>query len=83
MIVGSAKMVLYDDTSTEPVRVYDSGVSLRDPETFGEYRLTYRTGDIVSRGSMQASRCALELIDFCDAVRSGSTPRSSAELGPT
>ena len=47
-IVGSQKMVVYDDTSNEPVRVFDSGVDLRDPATFGEYRLTYRTGDIVS-----------------------------------
>ena len=47
-IVGSRKMVVYDDTSTEPVRVFDSGASIKDPETFGEYQLTYRTGDIVS-----------------------------------
>ena len=39
-IVGSEKMVVYDDTSTEPVRIFDSGVVLKDPETFGEYRLT-------------------------------------------
>ena len=47
-IVGSEKMVVYDDTSNEPVRVFDSGVHLREPETFGEFRLTYRTGDILS-----------------------------------
>ena len=37
-IVGSEKMVVYDDTSNEPVRVFDSGVHLREPETFGEFR---------------------------------------------
>ena len=47
-VVGSQKMVVYDDTSTEPVRVFDSGVDLPNPETFGEYRMTYRTGDILS-----------------------------------
>ena len=47
-VIGSRKMVVYDDMSAEPVRVFDSGVTLRDPETFGEYTLTYRTGDIVS-----------------------------------
>ena len=41
-------MVVYDDTSPEPVRVFDSGAVLPDPETFGEYKMTYRTGDIVS-----------------------------------
>ncbi len=34
-IVGSQKMVVYDDTSTEPVRVFDSGV---DPEGAGDLR---------------------------------------------
>ena len=47
-LVGSKKMVVYDDTSNEPVRVFDSGVMIPDPASFGEYKLTYRTGDIVS-----------------------------------
>jgi predicted dehydrogenase len=81
-IVGSRKMVLYDDTSgSEPVRVFDSGVMLKDPATFGEYQLTYRTGDIVSPRLDVAEPLALEMTDFCQAVREGSTPRSSRELG--
>ena len=80
-IVGSEKMVVYDDTSTEPVRVFDSGVVLKDPETFGEYRLTYRTGDIVSPRIDAAEPLSLELRDFCDSIGSGSVPRSSAALG--
>jgi len=47
-IVGSRKMAIYDDTSTEPVRVFDSGVHPNDPQTFGEFQLSYRTGDILS-----------------------------------
>jgi predicted dehydrogenase len=80
-IVGSQKMVVYDDTSTEPVRVFDSGVVLKEPESFGEYRLTYRTGDIVSPRVDAAEPLSLELQDFCDAVTSGTTPRSSATVG--
>ena len=80
-VVGSRKMVVYDDTSNEPVRVFDSGVMIPDPETFGEYRLTYRTGDIVSPHIAAREPLVLELTDFCDAIRSGTTPRSSAELG--
>ena len=48
-------MVVYDDCSNEPVRVYDSGVMPRNPESFGEY-LKYRTGDIVSPHIEAASR---------------------------
>jgi predicted dehydrogenase len=80
-IVGSEKMVVYDDTSTEPVRIFDSGVELRDPKTFGEYRMTYRTGDIVSPRVDAVEPLAVELRDFCRAVREGTTPRSSAALG--
>jgi hypothetical protein len=74
-------MLVYDDTSIEPVRIFDSGATLPDPETFGEYRLTYRTGDIVSPAVQAQEPLSLELADFCLAVRTGSEPRSSAELG--
>jgi predicted dehydrogenase len=80
-IVGSKKMVVYDDTSIEPVRVFDSGAHLRDPQTFGEYQLTYRTGDILSPKVAATEPLALQLTDFCDAIRTGQTPRSSAEVG--
>ena len=80
-VVGSERMVVYDDTSTEPVRVFDSGVDIADPETFGEYRLSYRTGDIVSPRVAATEPLALELLDFCHAIRTGAEPRSSARIG--
>jgi predicted dehydrogenase len=80
-IVGSRKMVVYDDTSVEPIRIFDSGVDLPDPTTFGEYRLTYRTGNIVSPPVEAVEPLLLELREFSAAIREGLTPRSSAELG--
>jgi predicted dehydrogenase len=80
-IVGSEKMVVYDDSSPEPVRVFDSGVSLRDPENFGEYRLTYRTGDIVSLQVDTSEPLTLEMRDFCHAIATGDAPRSSGLIG--
>jgi predicted dehydrogenase len=80
-IVGSRKMIVYDDVSNEPVRIFDSGVMVRDPESFGEYRLTYRTGDILSPRIDVAEPLLLELDDFRSSIVNGSTPRSSRELG--
>jgi predicted dehydrogenase len=80
-IIGSRKMVVYDDISSEPVRVFDSGVTLPDPTTFGEYTLTYRTGDIVSPRVEIAEPLQLEMADFCASIRDGTIPRSSADLG--
>jgi predicted dehydrogenase len=80
-IVGSEKMVVYDDSSNEPVRVFDSGVMLEDPQSFGEFQLSYRTGDIVSPALRPAEPLQLEMADFCESVRTNATPRSSATLG--
>jgi predicted dehydrogenase len=79
-IVGSRKMVVYDDTSTEPVRIFDSGANVPDPENFGEYRLTYRAGDILSPKIDAAEPLALEVRDFCLSVQNGTEPRSSTGL---
>ena len=80
-VIGAKKMVVYDDTSTEPIRIFDSGVMERDPETYGEFKLSYRTGDIVSPHVAAVEPLYLEMEDFCEAIRTGSTPRSSAALG--
>jgi predicted dehydrogenase len=81
-IVGSRKMAVYDDTSTrEPVRVFDSGVVPDDPSTFGQFRLSYRTGDIVSPHLEANEPLRVEMEDFCRAIREGTRPVSSGELG--
>jgi len=80
-IVGSRKMVVYDDTSNESVRIFDSGATIPDPESFGEYRLSYRTGDIVSPRVEATEPLSLELADFGAAIREGSRPISSPEVG--
>lgn len=80
-IVGSSKMIVYDDTSQEPVRIFDSGAEFVDPATFGEYRLSYRTGDIVSPKLVATEPLALEIADFCTSILDGAEPRSSAAIG--
>jgi predicted dehydrogenase len=80
-VVGSEKMIVYDDTSHEPVRIFDSGVSFRDPQTFGEFQLSYRMGDIVSPRLESAEPLLLEMLDFCRAVRGLCSPISNGPLG--
>jgi predicted dehydrogenase len=80
-VVGSERMVVYDDTSGEPVRIFDSGATLPEPETFGEYQLSYRTGDIISPHVEPVEPLLRQMEDFCTAVRERIEPRSSAALG--
>ncbi len=72
VVVGSKKMVVYEDGAPEPIRVFDHGVVYEDPKTFGEYHLSYRTGDIVSPKLESHEPLAAELADFADAIRAGS-----------
>jgi predicted dehydrogenase len=82
LIVGSRRMISYDDTlSDEPVRLYDRGMEFSTPESFGEYQLTYRSGDVVIPRVEPAEPLALELQDFAKAMLTGSTPVSHAQLG--
>jgi predicted dehydrogenase len=79
VIVGSEKMIVYEDGTPEPVRIFDSGVIYRDPESFGEYYLSYRTGDIVSPRIDTAEPIVTELSDFVSAIRESTVPVSSPE----
>jgi predicted dehydrogenase len=84
VVVGSKRMVQYDDTaSDEPVRVYDRGMDLEwdAPASFGEYQLTYRSGDVIIPRIDAHEPLSLELGDFARAIRTGSMPRSNAALG--
>jgi predicted dehydrogenase len=69
VVVGSERMVIYDDGAPEPVRLFDRGVVYRDPATFGEYHLSYRSGDILSPKLESHEPLGLELADFVQAVR--------------
>jgi predicted dehydrogenase len=80
VIVGSKKMVVYDDGAPEPIRIFDRGVVYKDPETFGEYKLSYRTGDILSPKVEAYEPIAKELEDFCGAIREGRETVASARL---
>jgi predicted dehydrogenase len=82
VVVGSKRMVQYDDTSSDDiVRVYDRGFDFAEPANFGEYKLTYRSGDMVAPRILAAEPLSLELEDFAAAITKGRQPRSDARLG--
>jgi predicted dehydrogenase len=82
VLVGSKRMIQYEDTSAdEAVRIYDRGLEVKQPENFGEYRMTYRSGDMVAPRIEPEEPLSLELEDFAKAIRTGKQPRSHTALG--
>jgi predicted dehydrogenase len=71
VLVGSEKMIVYDDGSPEPIRLFDRGIVVGQPESFGQYHLSYRSGDIVCPKLETCEPLVAELADFVRAVREG------------
>jgi predicted dehydrogenase len=81
-IAGSQRMIVYDDIDpNEKIKIYDRGVDFTMPQSFGEFQLTYRTGDVVSPHLGNSEPLLTEIEHFVDCVETGAVPRSSGEFG--
>ena len=82
IIVGSKKMLMYDDTeSVEKAKIFDQGVDFDDPETFGEFQLSYRTGDIFIPRVENTEPLSLEAAHFVDCCTTGACPITDGAAG--
>jgi predicted dehydrogenase len=80
VIVGSKKMVVYEDGSAEAIKIYDRGVDYKDPQTFGEWHLSYRSGDILSPNLPNEEPLSLQVGAFSRAMSTGERPEYPLEL---
>jgi predicted dehydrogenase len=78
-VVGSKKMLVYDDISSlEKIRIYDKGVTVQPHyDTFGEFQLSYRFGDIFIPKLDDSEPLKVATQHFVDCIRKDLTPRSS------
>jgi predicted dehydrogenase len=82
-VVGSRRMLVYDDVETlEKIRVYDKGVTMMPHyDTFGEFHLAYRHGDIFTPRLDDAEPLKVECSHFLECIQTGKTPRSDGLAG--
>lgn len=77
-IVGRQRMIVYDDLEpVEKVKVFDRGVD-RQPASYGEFQLTYRSGDILIPRVDTTEPLAIECAHFLECIRTGREPQASA-----
>jgi predicted dehydrogenase len=82
LVIGSKKMLIYDDTeAVEKVKVYDHGVNIGDHGSFGEFQLSYRTGDIVSPRLPSFEPLGTEARHFIECCKTGATPKTDGASG--
>lgn len=82
-IVGSKKMLVYDDINTnEKIKIYDKGVEAPPYyDTFAEFHFSYRYGDIYTPRINEYEPLRNECEHFLDCIRTGKTPRSDGYSG--
>lgn len=91
-VVGSEKMVVYDDVSADAkVVVYDRGVtkrlkdrseaSLGSYRSYGEFQLLLRAGDVLIPKVEFTEPLKLECQHFVDSIITGSTPLADGRQG--
>jgi len=82
-IVGSRRMIVYDDLQThEKIKIYDVRVE-RPPhyDTFAEFQYSYHYGDSYIPHIHQEEPLAAVCQHFLDCIRSGSVPITGGRAG--
>ena len=82
-IVGSRKMLVYDDIETqEKIKIYDKGVEVPPYyDTFAEFQLSYRYGDIYSPRIEDYEPLKKLSEHFLDCIQDGKTPHTDGQNG--
>ena len=82
-VVGSRKMIVYDDT--EPlakVKIYDKRVETPPHyDTYADFKCSYHYGDSYTPYIQQVEPLKLQCQNFVDCIRQGTTPDASGRQG--
>ena len=88
-IVGSKKMIVYDDASGDAkVQIFDKGIdrknigdNLGEFDTFGKFQLIHRAGDLLIPKIDFKEPLRTECEHFVDCIKNGNTPVSDGRDG--
>jgi predicted dehydrogenase len=82
-VVGSQKMVVYDDIETlEKIKIYDKGVEPPPyTNTFGDFQCSYRYGDVVIPNIRFAEPLRVECQHFLECIVNQTKPQSCGRVG--
>ena len=82
IIGGSKKMLVFDDMqNVEKIKVYDSGVEIKDKEDIYESLVQYRTGDMTSPAISNKEALKEEVEHFHDCIINGKNTITDGEMG--
>jgi predicted dehydrogenase len=82
LVVGSKKMLVYDDIAADAVVIHDKGVDITPrSETLEEFKLAYRYGEPRPVPIQAVEPLSVECAHFIECVRFGKEPSTGAKDG--
>jgi predicted dehydrogenase len=90
IVVGSRKMVIYDDVADDKIAIYDKGIDRKailgenmDFDNVRSLEFNYRSGDIVLPGVKFAEPLRTEAEHFVDCIRNNREPLTGTDHART
>jgi predicted dehydrogenase len=82
-LIGDKKMAVFNDINPiDPIRIYDKGVNIEKRyDTFGEFQLILRDGDILSPKIQSSEPLKNECVEFLKCVAGNTAPTSDGKFG--
>jgi predicted dehydrogenase len=85
-VVGSRKMVVYDDVASSAIAIHDAGIdrehisrSFGEFESFGEFRLIQRSGDLLVPNLPLVEPLVAQCRHFLDCIKAGVQPITNGD----
>ncbi len=84
-VVGTQKMLVYDDVSLhEKIKIFDKGIDApAEYETFADFHLSYRYGDIHAPRIEEQEPLKIQCSHFVECILNRSTPATPGASGAT
>ena len=81
-VVGSKKMIIYDDVASEgKIKIYDKGVYRKGDEIYGEFQFKLHSGDIYIPKIDMSEPLRNECAHFIECIQEGKRPTTDGENG--
>jgi len=87
-VIGSKKMIVYDDVSDNKIQIFDKGIDIDSKnqymgvfDSFGKFQLIKRAGDIIIPKIDFSEPLKNEALHFIECIREGKKPIADGESG--
>jgi predicted dehydrogenase len=79
VVIGKERMMVVNDAIDEKIKVYDKGVEIRTPQSLSQYKLIYRSGDVVSPHVENCEPLRKEMEHFAECIQARKKPLTDGE----